>query len=69
MTVFLDTLQSNDLDIGVDTPILEEAGVSSVDLIRLKSACEKVFSIPDILIIMIMTNITIRTLAIAIKDI
>jgi acyl-CoA synthetase (AMP-forming)/AMP-acid ligase II len=68
MTVFLDTVQFGDLDIGVDTPILE-VGVSSVDLIRLKSACEKVFSIADIPIIMIMTNTTIRTLATAIKDI
>jgi acyl-CoA synthetase (AMP-forming)/AMP-acid ligase II/thioesterase domain-containing protein len=68
MTVFLELLDFGDLEIGIDTPILE-IGVSSVDLIRLKSACEKTFNIADIPIIAIMTNTTIRTLASAIKRI
>lgn len=68
MTVFLDTLGLADVDMGIDTPILD-TGVSSVDLIRLKSASEKAFDIADIPIITIMTNTTIRSLASAIKKI
>lgn len=51
--------------MGVDTPILD-TGVTSVDLIRFKRAAEKAFSIADIPIITIMTNTTIRDLAIAV---
>ncbi|EHK97899.1 Acetyl-CoA synthetase-like protein [Glarea lozoyensis ATCC 20868] len=68
MAVLLKLLDFGDLEMGIDTPILE-VGVSSVDLIRLKSACEKAFNIADIPIIAIMTNTTIRTLASAIKEI
>lgn len=68
MTVFIDTLSLNDLAMGIDTLILD-TGVSSVDLIRLKSASEKAFDIVDIPIITILTNTTIRSLASAIKQI
>lgn len=40
LTVFLDTLSLDNLEMGINTPILD-TGVSSVDLIRLKSACGK----------------------------
>ncbi|CAF9922048.1 MAG: hypothetical protein GOMPHAMPRED_002476 [Gomphillus americanus] len=59
-------------DIGVDSthldidmPILD-TGITSVDLVQIKRALEKVFEIPDIPIITIMTNITTRSLASAI---
>ena len=68
MTVFLDTLSLDNLEMGIDTPVLD-TGVSSVDLIRLKSASEKAFNIADIPIITIMTNTTISLLALAIKQI
>lgn len=68
MTVFLDTLNLDNLEMGTDTPVLD-TGITSVDLIRLKSASEKAFDIADIPIITIMTNTTIRSLASAIKQI
>lgn len=68
MAIFLETLSSDSLDMGIDTPILN-TGVSAIDLIRLKRACENAFDIVDIPIITIMTNITIRTLASAIQKI
>ena len=61
-TVFRESLGSGDFDLGVETPILQ-TGVSSVDLIRLKSAIEKAFSIREIPMVTIMTNTTIRALA------
>ena len=67
MTVFLDTLSLGGLEMGIDTPILD-TGVSSVDLISLKSASEKAFAIANIPILTIMTNTTIRSLALAIKQ-
>lgn len=67
MTVFLDTLNLDNLEMGIDTPLLD-TGVNSVDLIRLKSASEKAFDIPNIPIITIMTHTTIRSLASAIKQ-
>ncbi len=54
--------------MGIDTPVLD-TGVSSVELIRLKSASEKAFNIADIPIVAIMTNTTIRSLASAIRQI
>ena len=68
MTVFFSALGSENLEMGIDTPILE-TGVSSVDLIRLKSASERAFDIADIPIVTIMTNTTIRSLASAIREI
>lgn len=68
MAVFLDSLSLDTLELGIDTPVLD-TGVSSVDLIRLKSASEKAFGIADIPIITIITNTTIRSLASAIKQI
>ncbi|KAL9640460.1 MAG: hypothetical protein Q9164_000279 [Protoblastenia rupestris] len=68
MTVFLDALGHDTLQMGIDTPVLD-TGVSSIDLIRLKRASEKAFDIADIPIITIMTNTTIRSLATAIKKI
>ena len=68
MTVFLDTLGLDSLEMGIHTPVLD-TGISSVDLIRLKSASEKAFDIADIPIITIITNTTIRSLASAIKRI
>ena len=69
IAVFVETLHYDKLEmvVGVDTPILN-TGVTSVGLIRLKSACEKAFDIAEIPIITIMTNTTIRTLASAIKQ-
>ena len=67
MTVFIDTLGLDEVEMGIDTLILD-TGVSSVHLIKLKSACEKAFSIADIPLITILTNITIRSLAAAIKQ-
>ena len=68
MTVFMNTLSINDLEMGSDSLILDP-GVSSVDLMRLKSASEKAFDIPDIPIITVLTNATIRSLASAIRSI
>ena len=68
MAVLKDTLSLNDLEMGIDTPILD-TGVSSVDLIRLKSACEREFEIVDIPVITILTNTTVRSLASEIKRI
>ncbi|KAF2185359.1 acetyl-CoA synthetase-like protein [Zopfia rhizophila CBS 207.26] len=65
MRVFHD-LQLGSPEMAIDTPILD-IGVTSVDLIRLKRAAEKAFEINDIPIITIMTNTTIRTLAVAIE--
>ena len=67
MTIFLDTPRIGGFDMGIDTLILD-TGVSSVDVIRLKSATEKAFDIIDIPIVTILTNTTIRSLAAAIKE-
>lgn len=64
--VFLETLSLDSLEMGIDNPILD-TGVSSIELIRLKSASEKAFNIIDIPIITILTKTTIRSLASAIK--
>jgi len=53
-------------DMNINTPILD-VGVSSVDLIRLKRAAEQAFQIIDISITTMITNTTIRTLAMAIE--
>ena len=66
ITVFADTLGLDNLDMGVDTLILD-TGISSVELIRLKGACEKEFDTGEIPIITILTNTTVRSLASAIK--
>ena len=68
MTIFSDTLSLDSLELDIDTLILE-AGVSSVDFIRLKSASEKAFKIADIPITTVLTNPTVRTLASAIRQI
>ena len=47
MAMFRDALDLVDLDMSIDTPILD-TGVSSVDLIRLKNASEKAFGIAKI---------------------
>ena len=67
MTIFMDTPGIGDLDMGIDTLILD-TGVSSIDLIRLKSATEKAFDITNVPIVTILTNTTIRSLASAIKE-
>ncbi len=66
MTVVAESLGLDNLEMGIDTFILD-TGISSVDLIRLKSACEKAYEIDDIPMITILTNTTIRSLASAIK--
>ncbi|CAD6584664.1 MAG: hypothetical protein ASARMPRED_001828 [Alectoria sarmentosa] len=66
--VFLDTLNTDELTMGIDNPILD-TGVSSVELIRLKSASEKAFMIADVPLITFMTNTTIRSLASVIRKI
>lgn len=68
MTLFLENLGLDDLQMGTETLILN-TGVSSVDLIRLKSACETRFDIAEIPMVTILTNTTIRSLAAAIKAI
>ncbi|KAL9619123.1 MAG: hypothetical protein Q9160_006212 [Pyrenula sp. 1 TL-2023] len=68
MTVLLDTLGLHNLNMGVETPVLD-TGVSSVELFRLKSLIEKSFDIEEVPMVTIMTNVTIRSLASAIKDI
>ena len=67
MTIFMDNTRIGGLDMGIDTLILD-TGVSSIDLIRVKSAIEKAFDIIDIPIVTILTNTTIRSLASAIKE-
>lgn len=67
MRVFLDTLALDATEIGVDTPIFN-VGVSSVDLIRLKRATEKMLGIPHIPIMTLMAHTTIRSLASAVKQ-
>lgn len=66
MHLFIDTLGIEDTAMSIDTPILD-TGMSSIDLIRLKVACEKTFGIAEIPMITVMTNITIRSMAAAIK--
>ncbi|KAM0793987.1 hypothetical protein BDR22DRAFT_877314 [Usnea florida] len=67
MTIFMNNPGIGDLDMGIDTLILD-TGVSSIDLIRLKSATEKAFDIINIPIVTTLTNTTIRSLASAIKE-
>ena len=67
-TLFHKVLGSTDLDLGVETSFLQR-GVSSVELVQLKSAVEKAFYIADIPIITLLTNTTIRSLAQAIQEI
>lgn len=52
--------------MNINTPILD-IGVSSIDLIGLKRAAEKAFQIIDISIITMITNTSIRTLAVAVE--
>ena len=68
MTIFRDTLSLDSLEMGIDSVILD-TGVSSVDLIRLNSAAAKAFKIANIPITIFLTNITIRSLASAMKQI
>ncbi|CAG8979790.1 hypothetical protein HYALB_00013372, partial [Hymenoscyphus albidus] len=72
MAVFLDVLGPSDPDIGmsVKTPILD-AGVTSIDLLRLRGACEKAFNMEEgkIPMVTIMSHTTIRFLAQAIDQI
>lgn len=65
MHLFISTLGIEDAEMSIDTPILD-TGMSSIDLIRLKVACEKTFGIAEIPMITVMTNITIRSMAEAI---
>jgi len=67
LSLFIETLHYDNTEMGIDTPILD-TGISSVDLIRLKSACETAFGVADIPMIIIMTNTTIRALALAMKQ-
>lgn len=66
LTIVNGTLGLDDGHVGTDTLILD-TGINSVDLIRLKRASEKAFSIADIPIATILTNITVRSLASAIE--
>ena len=68
MTVSINALSINDLEMGTESLILD-TGISSVDLMRLKSASDKAFGIADIPIITMLTNTTIRSVASAIKNI
>ena len=52
--------------MGIDTAILE-TGVTSINLVPLKTAAEKSFGITNIPIFTVMTNNTIRMLAAAIE--
>ncbi|KAF4553661.1 AMP-binding enzyme-like protein 21 [Elsinoe fawcettii] len=54
-------------NMGTESTILD-SGISSVDFIRLKRAIEEEFGISDVPIVILMTNITVRTLADAISD-
>lgn len=65
MTTFANNLPLDDMEMSTDTFILD-TGISSVDLIRLKSAIQTAFEITNIPIITILTNTTIRSLASAI---
>ena len=60
-------LDLGSLEMGIDHPILDTR-VTSIDLIRLKTAAEKSFAISNIPIITVMINTTIRTLAAAIEQ-
>ena len=60
------SLDIGSIEMGIDTTFLD-TGVTSIDLVRLKTAAEKSFGITEIPIITVMTNTTIRTLATAIK--
>lgn len=67
LSIFLETLGLETPDMSIDTPVLD-TGISSIDLIRLKSACEKAFGIAEIPMVTVMTNITIRSMAAAIGE-
>jgi hypothetical protein len=66
--VFLNILDLDNLEMDIDTLVLD-ISIIFVDLIRLKSASKKAFNIVNILIIIIMINIIIRSFALTIKQI
>ncbi|KAI4153244.1 MAG: hypothetical protein L6R39_001626 [Caloplaca ligustica] len=66
LTIIAETLRLDDVQIGIDTLILD-IGMNSVDLIRLKSLSEKAFNIADIPIVTFLANTTVRSLASAIN--
>ncbi|KAL8920035.1 MAG: hypothetical protein Q9208_006490 [Pyrenodesmia sp. 3 TL-2023] len=66
LTIIAKTLDLHDLQIGIDTLIFD-IGISSVELIRLKSLSEKAFGIADIPMVTFLSNMTIRSLASAIE--
>ncbi|KAI4270474.1 MAG: hypothetical protein LQ337_006662 [Flavoplaca oasis] len=68
LSIVTATLGLDDGQMGTDTLILD-IGVNSVDLIRLKSKCEKAFGIADIPMATILTSTTVRSLASAIERI
>ncbi|MDI1490447.1 MAG: putative NRPS-like protein biosynthetic cluster [Ramalina farinacea] len=67
ITLLSDVTRSPDQEMGIDTFILD-TGITSVDLIRLKSMSEAAFNISDIPIITFLTKSTIRSLAPAIDQ-
>ena len=67
ITLLCDVTRPQDLEMGIDTFILD-TGITSVDLIRLKSMSEAAFNISDIPIITFLTESTIRSLAPAIEQ-
>ncbi|KAL9592653.1 MAG: hypothetical protein Q9179_006499 [Wetmoreana sp. 5 TL-2023] len=66
VNLFADTLNIKYLEMGIDT-FITDTGITSVDLIRLKGACQKAFGITDIPIVTMLTHTTIRSLASAIE--
>ncbi|KAL8836162.1 MAG: hypothetical protein Q9170_003015 [Blastenia crenularia] len=66
ITIIAETFNLNDLPINVDTFIFD-IGISSVDLIRLKNVSEKAFGIVDIPIVVLLSNMTVRSLASAME--
>ena len=68
LKLFLETLDILDESFGVETRIFE-IGVTSIDLIRLKSQVEKrLLSSNELPMIILITNPTVRSLATALQD-
>lgn len=66
LQMFSEALEVPVEEIGVETPVFE-IGVTSIHLIRLKKQLQTRLSIPDISILVIMTNPTIRSLCKALE--
>ena len=64
LSTFLDVLELDSEDIGVESNMLE-AGITSMDLLRMQKELQSKFSIADIPLITLLTNPTIESMSTA----